>query len=143
LSFSFPIFRESIRSFFNSFSHFRKRALRFLCHRSGAGSSPQAVLEFSSESLDDRNGLVADYLTVSYRRNLVADEFAFEVELSESLEDWQDDQTVFVRSTANGNGTEKVTVRSLIPISDAVKRFARVRVSIRPFRIFRSLMPGV
>lgn len=90
------------------------------------------MLEFSSESLDDGNGLVADYLTVSYRRNLVADEFAFEVELSESLEDWQDDQTVFVRSTANGNGTEKVTVRSLIPISDAVKRFARVRVSMRP-----------
>ena len=90
------------------------------------------MLEFGSESLEDGSGLVADYLTVSYRRNLVAYEFAFEVERSESLEDRQDDQTAIVRSTANGNETEKVAVRSLIPISDAVKRFARARVLIRP-----------
>ncbi len=89
------------------------------------------MLEFGSESFDNGNGLVADYLTISYRRNLGADDIAFEVQLSEDLEDWQDDQTIFVRSSANGEGTEKVTVRSLTPISDAVKRCARVRVSIR------------
>jgi hypothetical protein len=97
-----------------------------------ANSSLEAELEISSEDFDDGHGGMAEYLTFSYRRNLAADDIEFAVVVSEDLVDWQNDQTEFVRSSANGDGTEKVTVRTLAPVSDYEKRFIRVNVSTWP-----------
>ena len=97
-----------------------------------AGFSPESFVVVGSGFFDDGLGVLKEFPSYSYRRNLRADDVLVIVEVSANLAAWNDAGTVFVSSVANGDGTETVTVRGASPTSDEVRQFVRLRVSSRP-----------
>lgn len=89
-----------------------------------------------SGSFDDGGGVIRDYLTYSYQRNLAADDVLYEVETSETLEpgSWQSGPafTEFVSQVDHGDGTATMTWRSAVPLSNLDREFIRLAVSQRP-----------
>jgi len=70
------------------------------------------------------------YLTLSFQRNLDATDVRYSVEVGSDLAGWSDD-TIFVSTTDNGNGTATDVYRSNTPIGAEDRQFIRLRVSAR------------
>ncbi|MDB4143241.1 lamin tail domain-containing protein [Akkermansiaceae bacterium] len=96
------------------------------------GASPEAIAAAGTGAFDDGNGGTTDFLTLSYRRNLAADDVMFQVQLSSDLDSWNNAGSEYVTSVSNGDGTETVTIRSLSPMSGLEKEFIRLKVSLTP-----------
>ncbi len=79
----------------------------------------------------DIEGVIEDYLIVSYQRNLLAQNIlTLTPEISTDLADWNlQPEVVFVSETINGDGTSTVTWRSATPISDEEKAFIRLNAT--------------
>jgi len=92
-----------------------------------SGFSPESQVSLGSGIFDGGN----EYPTITYRRNLAADDLIFEVQVSSNLETWEDDKVVFVRSTSNGDGTENVTFRAEGSAQAIPVQFIRVKVTLR------------
>ncbi len=78
-------------------------------------------------------GEEGDHLTLSYRRRLDTNEVAWQVETSTNLETWQSDGEVLEETGApipNFDGTETVTVRVVVPVSETPARFIRLKVTL-------------
>ena len=91
------------------------------------GDAPQV----SFVSFDDGMGTMREYLTITYQRNLAADDVVMEVQVSNDLEDWSALGTTFVTSIHQGNGKELVTYRSLAPVSANSLGFIRLKAQKR------------
>jgi hypothetical protein len=97
-----------------------------------AGQSPESYPVAGSDSYDNGVGGSDEYLTISFRRNLSADDVIYEVQTSAALEGWSSAGVVYVSAISNGDGTETVTYRSGSPISGNTSEFIRLSVSSRP-----------
>jgi hypothetical protein len=97
-----------------------------------AGSSPESYPTVGIGTFDNGAGLSDDYPTISYRRNLSADDVIYDVEVSPDLESWSNQDTTLVSSSANGDGTETVTYRSNAPLGNLGREFFRIKASLRP-----------
>ena len=74
------------------------------------------------------------YLSLTYTRNLAADDVTLEVEHSVDLQIWEnalDGAVVLVSETPNGDGTTTVTWRSATPINMAQRQFLRLASELR------------
>lgn len=96
------------------------------------GASPESIPSVSSIALLDEFNLPQDYLTLSYRRNLAADDIDFEVQIGSDLTNWSSLGVTLASSVPNGDGTETVTWRSITPIPLQTQEFIRVRVTTTP-----------
>lgn len=72
-----------------------------------------------------------DYLSFSYRKNLLARDLTYVAEVSNDLKSWTTDVTT-VSETDNGDGTNTVLVRDKQKISSFNKRFIRLRIDTIP-----------
>jgi hypothetical protein len=72
------------------------------------------------------NGVPGNYLTVTFRRNLLAEDLQVTVPFSTDLTNWNL-VGVLANSVPNTDGTATQTWRSPVPISSGVKQFGRVR----------------
>ncbi len=73
----------------------------------------------------------AGYITLTYKRNLAADDVLVFIDYSTDLITWQDESSEFVTESEiiNGDGTSLVTLRHSIPFNSATPRgFHRIRV---------------
>ena len=95
------------------------------------GSSPGALLQLGTISLDSGAGTTDDYLTLTYRRNLAADDVIYEVQSATDLGAWSALGTILVSANPNGDGTETVTHRSTTTIASLAREFIRLRVASR------------
>jgi hypothetical protein len=94
--------------------------------------SPEAIPSSGIDLFDDGTGNFKEYLTLTYRRNLAADDILFEVEVSSNLVSWDPLRTTAVSAISNEDGTETVTWRSLTPIEDQERNFIRLKVAQKP-----------
>ncbi|MFT6595839.1 MAG: hypothetical protein ACJAT3_001817, partial [Akkermansiaceae bacterium] len=84
---------------------------------------------------DDGTGTVRQYPTFSFQINLAADDVAYEIQRSTSLDTgiWTSAPAVaYVSMTDNGDGTATLVWRSTTPISDLSREFFRLLVQERP-----------
>ena len=72
-------------------------------------------------------GVPGTYLTITFRRQIDADDLAYHVVFSSDLIGWTEDG-VLVSSTPNGDGTTTEVWRSATPVAAIEKAFARVSV---------------
>ena len=96
-----------------------------------AGHSPESFLDVGSGIFDNGSGGTEEYLTLTYRRNLAADDVIYEVQVANDLTAWSSLGVVLVSSSPNGDGTEIVTYRSTTPLADIPREFIRLLVSER------------
>ncbi|MDA8968921.1 CotH kinase family protein [Akkermansiaceae bacterium] len=99
------------------------------------GSSDQVendTIYPSSEIISTTNP-AGDFFSISYRRNLAADDLEYTVQLSANLEDWSSDANdlVFTNSVNHGDGTSTETYRLVESTDLEILKFARVQVSQR------------
>ena len=80
---------------------------------------------------DAGNGTDREYITISYQRNLAADDVVFEAQVSTDLVAWSILGTTYLSVSHNGDGTETVTCRSTTPIAFIPREFIRLRVRSR------------
>jgi hypothetical protein len=80
---------------------------------------------------DDGSGTHRDYLSITYERNLAADDVIFEVQVSADLAAWSLLGTTYVSAIHNGDGTETVTYRSSTPLVSTAHEFIRLLVRAR------------
>jgi hypothetical protein len=80
---------------------------------------------------DDGSGTLREYLTITFRRNLAADDLVFDAEASTDLVAWSVLDTAYLSAVHNGDGTETVTYRSTTPLASIPREFIRLRVSTR------------
>ena len=74
------------------------------------------------------------YPSLTYTRNLAADDAILQVEHSTDLETWEDASdgaVILVSETANGDGTTTVIWRSTTPINAAPRQFLRLTSELR------------
>ena len=71
-----------------------------------------------------------EYLTLTYRRNKLATDIDYRVEVSNDLKEWDSStgSTVEIGVTNLDAETELVVIRDILPISSSPKRFMRLRV---------------
>ena len=81
--------------------------------------------------MDSGAGTTDDYLTLTYRRNLAADDVIYEVQSATDLGAWSALGTILVSANPNGDGTETVTHRSTTTIASLAREFIRLRVASR------------
>ncbi len=74
------------------------------------------------------NGITADYFTAIVRRQVGAEDIAYQVLFSADLENWLE-TGLLAASTFNGDGTVTELWRSPNPAAAYPKLFARVRVT--------------
>jgi hypothetical protein len=75
-----------------------------------------------------------NYMTLTYTRNVAADDVEFTPQISANLFDWLDDTDgIFtaVRRIENGDGTETITLRLNNPVSATATLFGRLSVQGR------------
>jgi len=94
-------------------------------------TDPRDAPQVSFVSFDNGMGTMREYLTITYQRNLAADDVVMEVQVSNDLEDWSALGTTFVTSIHQGNGKELVTYRSLAPVSANSLGFIRLKAQKR------------
>lgn len=87
---------------------------------------------FNSDRFDDGIGNFKEYLTLTHRRNLAADNILFEVQVSSDLISWGPLRTTAVSATSNEDGSETVIWRSLTSIEQQERNFIRLRVAQKP-----------
>jgi hypothetical protein len=97
-----------------------------------AGFSPESFPKSGTGLFDDGIGNFKEYLTLTHRRNLAADNILFEVQVSSDLISWGPLRTTAVSATSNEDGTETVIWRSLTPIEEQESNFIRLRVTQKP-----------
>lgn len=88
------------------------------------GASPVAAFSSSAEG---------QHLTLSYRRRIDANEIVYQVETSTDLSEWTSGGEVLeeiLPRVPNGDGTETVSVRVVVPVTDEPARFVRLRVTV-------------
>lgn len=90
-----------------------------------AGASPEAAIMTGSALFE---GDTVESLTITFRRNIAAEDTTIFVEVSPDLADWDTMDTEFVSSSPNGDGTEMVTYRSTSDIASTTREFIRLRV---------------
>lgn len=91
--------------------------------------------QVSPESFPTADTIVFDgnnYLTITYRRNLAADDVVIEIQTSNDLDSWSTLGTTFVSASNNGDGTETTIHRSLTPLGSIPREFIRLNLSSRP-----------
>lgn len=79
----------------------------------------------------DGSGGQEEFLTISYRRNLAADDVIYEVQVGSDLENWSTIGTRYLGSTNHFDGTETVSVRSATPLATLPNEFIRLHVYAR------------
>jgi hypothetical protein len=87
---------------------------------------------FASISLVRENN--EDYRAITFRRNLAARDVTMTVEVSGDLETWESGPAAVVQVGApviNGDGSESVTFRDRFPEPSMLRRFIRLRVTLR------------
>eukprot|EP00665_Eupelagonemidae_sp_cell47_P016822 gene16822-biopygen7623 len=89
--------------------------------------SPESIPSSGTDLFDDGIGNFKKYLTLTYRRNLAADDILIKFEVSSDLISWDPLRTTAVSAISNDDGTETVIRRSLIPIEDQERNFIRLR----------------
>ena len=89
-------------------------------------------MKIGAGMFSDGVGGSGEYLTISYRRNLAADDVEFEVQIATDLAAWTSLGTEFVSSVSNNDGTENVTYRSTAELASIPREFIRLLVTIRP-----------
>ena len=94
--------------------------------------SPESIPQPGTEFFDDGSGQFDEYLTLTYRKNLAADDLTYEVEVGTDLSGWDPLGTTPVSATANGDGTETIVWRSLTPVKNLVREFIRLKVAQKP-----------
>ena len=97
-----------------------------------SGFSPESFPKSGFGFFDDGVGNFEEYLTLTYRRNLAADDLLFEAQVGSDLSGWNPLGTTAVSATANGDGTETVIWRSLTPVNNLVREFIRLKVEQKP-----------
>ena len=97
-----------------------------------AENSPESYMTVGSGSFDNGAGGNDEYLTMTFRRNLGADDVLFSVQVSPNLSAWTSLGTQYVSSVSNNDGTENVTYRSTTELDSVPREFIRLRVSERP-----------
>lgn len=94
--------------------------------------SPEFMPIGRIQLLDDgtHTGTNAEYLTLSYSKNLAAEDVVYEVQVSDDLEYWRsgDANMVFISRINHGDGTETRTYRSVQKINDRSQQFIRLKV---------------
>jgi hypothetical protein len=98
---------------------------------SDAIPDPGAGPAIGSGRFVDGGGVARQYLTITYRRNLAADDVVFEVQVGADLEAWSALGTVLVSAVNHGDGFETVTYRSLTPLASVDIGFIRLLVRQR------------
>jgi hypothetical protein len=76
----------------------------------------------------------SDFMTLSYTRNIAADDVIFTAQISEDLVNWTGDtEGVFtlVSRVENGDGTETITYRLNEPVTATAELFGRLSVQSR------------
>ncbi len=87
-----------------------------------------------ADSSDAPSGVIVsdggqDYFALSFRRLVGSSGLNYRVEASGDLLDWSEELTVQVGAPVdNGDGTETVTIRDDLPLSDHTRRFLRLAV---------------
>ncbi len=98
---------------------------------SDSNPDPNAGPAVGIDIFDDGTGLLREFLTISFQRNLAADDVIIEVQLGTDLATWSALDTAFVSSINNGDGTELVTWRSLTPLASISREFIRLHLRQR------------
>ncbi len=102
---------------------------------SGAAPHTAALPQVDIAVFDDGTGTQREYLTITYQRNLAADDVTYEVQTTTALieSSWSDTPgtTVYMSSADNGDGTAAELWRSAVPIGDYSQEFIRLRVGSR------------
>ncbi len=93
------------------------------------GDSPEAAITTASSLFGADN---IESLTITFRRNILAEDVEIFVEVSSDLGVWNSMDTALVSATSNGDGTETVTYRSLNDISAEEDEFIRLKVVHSP-----------
>lgn len=91
--------------------------------------SPESVITLGSALFE---GDSVESLTLSFRRNLAAEDVVISVQVSPDLVDWNTLPSAFVFAVPNGDGTETVTYRSLSDVAVTRREFIRLSVVLRP-----------
>ena len=73
------------------------------------------------------------FLTLTFRRLLLAEEVAYIVEISEDLVHWRTAAQLVGNPVLNIDGTQTVTYRDDIPVSSTGYSFLRLSVQRQPF----------
>ena len=94
-----------------------------------AGASPESQVVIGTGLLNEGT---EENLTITFRRNLAADDVIITAEISSDLASWNSLGVQYVSSIPNGDGTETVTYRSTAPFASIDKEFVRIRVTQRP-----------
>ena len=94
-----------------------------------AGASPESQVVIGTGFF---NGGTEENLTITFRRNLAADDVIIKAEISSDLASWNSLGVQYISSIPNGDGTETVTYRSTAPFASIDKEFVRIRVTQRP-----------
>jgi hypothetical protein len=104
----------------------------FLEHALGTSDSLSSAhaLPAAATALYDLGAGPEEFLTISFQRNLAADDVLYEVEVGRDLSAWSGSSS-FVSSTSNGDGTATEVYRSNTPMSGGRREFIRLRVSAR------------
>ena len=98
---------------------------------SDSSSDPGLGPSFGTGLFDDGTGVTREYLTISFRRNLAADDVIFDVEVSSDLVTWSTLGTAYLSATHHGDGTESVIYRSITPRASIPSEFIRLLVRRR------------
>jgi hypothetical protein len=110
--------------------------LEYALGSSDATPSFDALPELEVAPFDDGGGVLREYLTFSYRRNLAADDVLYDVETSETLQpgSWRSGAGFlqFVAMVDHGDGTATMTWRSTVPVGNLDREFVRLAVWDRP-----------
>ena len=105
----------------------------FLEHAIGTSDTVNSSAALPTADLaihDPGTGVLDQFLTITFQRNLAADDVIYEVEIAGDLSGWTT-ATSFVSRTNNGDGTATEVHRSNHPISAGLREFIRLRVSAR------------
>lgn len=94
-----------------------------------AGASPESQVVIRTGLF---NGGTEENFTITFRRNMAADDVIITAESSSDLANWDSLGVQYVSSIPNGDGTETVTYRSTTPFASIVREFVRIRVTQRP-----------
>jgi hypothetical protein len=94
-----------------------------------AGASPEAGISAGTALFE---GDTVESLTMSFRRNIAAEDVVIYVEVSPDLVGWDEMETAFVSATPNGDGTEVVTYRSTSDIATTAREYIRLKVRKTP-----------
>ena len=75
---------------------------------------------------------ITEHLTVTYQKNLLAEDYLSEVQLSTDLINWDTIGTSLINTTRNSDSTAMQTYQSDQPISATPQQFLRLRVVPKP-----------